>query len=76
MTYVKKNAIASQVMNVVMAHVQETVSTAFATFYQRHYYQFNYRNRESITLVSFGEFESEMLLLSSTSHHPTQHGGS
>jgi hypothetical protein len=68
-------ACASQVMNVLKAYVQETVvSTAVATFYQQHYYQFKYRNRESITVVSFGEFESEMLLLSSTSHHPTQHG--
>ena len=74
----KETRSACQVMNALMAHVQETVSTAFATFYQQHYlyYQFNYRNRQSITVVSFGAFESEMLLLSSTSHHPTQHGRS
>jgi hypothetical protein len=77
MTHVlKEPQSASQVMNVLMAYVQETVSTVFATFYQQHYYQFNYRSRQCITVFSFGEFESEMLLLCSTSHHPTKHGGS
>ena len=74
-TIVRKETSASQGMNVLASNVQETVSTAGATFYQQHYYQFNYRKRESITVVSFGESESDMLLLSSTSHHPTQHGG-
>jgi len=76
-THVKKETSASQVMSVLLlAIVQQTVSTAVATFYQQHYCQFNYRNRESITVASFGEYESEMLLLSIISHHPTQHGRS
>jgi len=75
MKHVRTETSASQGMNVMEWIVQETVSTADATYYQQHSYQFNYRNSESITVVSFEEFESEMLLLSSTSHHPTQHGG-
>jgi len=76
MNNVNQERSASQVMNALMTYVQQTVSTAVATFYLKHYYQFNYRNRESITVVSFGEFESEMLPLSSIAHHPTQHAGS
>jgi hypothetical protein len=38
------------------------------------FYQFNYRNRINMIVVSFGEFQSEMLLFFSTSHQPTQHG--
>ena len=51
-TNVMKETIASQGMSVLASHALQMVSTAGATFYQQHYYQFNYRNRESITIVS------------------------